>query len=348
MGADQVIERAALLLLVAGVIFIAGCTSPSQQQTTLKVVAAGSLLYPLETVERDFEASHPRVDVQIEGHGSIQVIRQVTDLHRSMDVVVVADENLIPDMMYHPMENSTFPYADCYAPFATNEMVIAYTNKSLYADEINEENWYEVLSRPEVRVGFSNPMLDAAGYRALMVTLLAEDYYQNTTLFDNIIGNQFDPPLNRSLDDRGAVVTLPTVMRPSTDKVSIRDGSIYLLALLDAGGIDYAYEYRSVAQEHGLRWVTLPPEINLASSDFADRYRTVTIILGFQRFQTIGCTRVGMPIIYGVTVPNNAPHPELAREFARFMVERFQVPQYGWPDPRAPGNAFSCIGDPAG
>jgi molybdate/tungstate transport system substrate-binding protein len=343
MGTECTIPKFAPLLLVAGVILIAGCTSPAHQQTPLKVLAAGSLLYPLETVERDFEASHPDVDVQIEGHGSIQVIRQVTDLHRSMDVVAVADDNLIPDMMFRPMENSSTLYADCYVPFATNEMVIAYNEKSLYADEINAQNWYKVLSRPDVRVGFSNPMLDAAGYRALTVTLLAEGYYNDTSLFASIIGNQFDPPLNKTPDEQGTVVTLPPVMRPSSEKIAIRDGSIYLLALLDAGGIDYAFEYRSVAQAHGLRWITLPTEINLASADYADRYRRVTIQLGFQRFQTVGSKRVGMPIIYGITIPNNAPHPELAREFATFIVEQFNHSRYGWPEPFEVSNhTFTC------
>jgi molybdate/tungstate transport system substrate-binding protein len=343
MDAEHIVLKMALLLLFGGVILTAGCTFPSHQQIPLKVVAAGSLLYPLEAVERDFEASHPDVDVQIEGHGSIQVIRQVTDLHRPMDVVAVADENLIPDLMYVSMENSSVFYADCYVPFATNEMVIAYNEKSLYADEIDAKNWYKVLSRPNVRVGFSNPMLDAAGYRALMVTLLAEGYYNDTSLFALIIGNQFDPPLNKTPNEQGTVVTLPPVMRPSTDKIAIRDGSIYLLALLDAGGIDYAFEYKSVAQAHGLHWIALPPEINLASADYEDRYRKVTIQLGFQRFQTVGSTRVGMPIVYGITIPNNAPHPELAREFAAFMVEEFNHTRYGWPQPMEVSDiSFTC------
>lgn len=122
-------------------------------------------------------------------------------------------------------------------------------------------------------------------------------------------------------------------MKPSDGKVSIRDGSIYLLSLLDAGGIDYAFEYRSVAQAHGLRWVALPSEINLGSPVYAEIYRTATVELGFQRFSTIGSTRVGRPIVYAVTVPNNAPNPALAREFAAFMVEQFKTARFGWPQP---------------
>lgn len=68
-------------------------------------------------------------------------------------------------------------------------------------------------------------------------------------LFEAIIGGSFDPPLPVTR----AGWTLPEVIRPVDDKVAIRDGSIYLLSLLDAGGIDHAFEYRDVAEEHGLR-----------------------------------------------------------------------------------------------
>ena len=222
------------------------------------MVPAGSLLQPFDEVEKTFEAQHPDVDVQVEGHGSIQAIRQVTDLHRPVDVVAVADASLIPDLMFRTDPTTGTNFTDTYTPFATNAMVIAFTNKSRYADEITSENWYQVLSRPDVRVGISNPMLDAAGYRSIMVTLLADRYYQNTTLFPILIGSHFTPPL--VVQDMGGIATirLPEVLRPSDEKLVIRDGSIFVLSHLEAGGIDYAFEYRSVAEGHDLRWVNLP------------------------------------------------------------------------------------------
>jgi molybdate/tungstate transport system substrate-binding protein len=237
----------------------AGCTDSGPERTTLTVVPAGSLLSPLEEVEAAFESQHPDIDVRIEGHGSIQAVRQVTDLGRAIDVVAVADASLIPDMMYIPMSEGDGNYTDWYTPFATNEMVLAYTDRSAGADEITAENWYRVLARPDVRVGFSNPMLDACGYRALMVMALAEEHYGEPGLFEAIIGASFDPPLAPARADGVTTITLPELMKPTDEKVAIRDGSIYLLSLLDAGGIDYAFEYKSVAAEHGLRGSTSRP-----------------------------------------------------------------------------------------
>jgi molybdate/tungstate transport system substrate-binding protein len=323
-----------VLMVLAGSAVIPGCTRQQEQEkTALLVIPAGSLLVPFETIEEGFEELHPDVDVLVEGHGSIQAVRQVTDLHREADVVAVADESLIPDMMYIPMEDGTGNYADTYTAFATNEMVVAYTKKSLYTEEINASNWYGVLMRPDVRVGISNPMLDAAGYRAFMVCALAEQYYADDRIFNEIIGDHVAGGVDVSEGAGGMTVTLPELVKPSSDKLAIRDGSIYLLALLDAGGIDYAFEYRSVAEEHGLEWIDLPSEVDLSTVELAESYGGVHVQLGFDRFASIGSVRTGRPIVYGITVPNNAPHPQLAEEFVAFVVSEFEKGRADWPEP---------------
>lgn len=320
------------LLIVALLCASAGCSAGTGgPKTVLRVVPAGSLILPFDDVERSFEAEHPGVDVQIEGHGSIQAIRQVTDLHRPVDVVAVADASLIPDLMFRTDDATGKNFTDSYTPFARNAMVIAYTNRSRYADQITPENWPEILARPDVRVGFSNPMLDAAGYRTIMVTVLAADHYNNPDIYPALIGNHFSPPL--AVTDTGGLhtVKLPEILRPEDTKLVIRDGSIYVLSLLESGGIDYAFEYRSVAEGHGLHWVDLPEAIDLSSPRHAAEYRNVSIVLGFQRFSAIGRERLGQPIVYAITIPNAAPHPELAREFSDAVIARARAGGPGWP-----------------
>jgi molybdate/tungstate transport system substrate-binding protein len=327
-----------LVAFLAVTLLFSGCTNQTSSPTPLKVIAAGSLLSPFGEAEQEFEAEHPGVDVQIEGHGSIQVIRQVTDLHRTADVIAVADESLIPDLMYHPMEGTDKNYTDWYLPFATNEMVITYTNKSRYYDEITPENWYQILERPDVRVGFSNPILDAAGYRTLMVIQLAEKEYGDPMLFERVISDHFPSTITVSSIGENTTITLPEILRPSDDHVVIRDGSIYLLSLLEAGGIDYAVEYRSVAEGMGLPYITLPKSINLGSEEYADLYANVTVVLGFPRFSDLGRERTGRPIVYAMTIPANAPHPDLAREFIEYIASESAKGRPGWPAPIPAGN----------
>ena len=313
-----------LALLVLG----AGCTTAPPAKTPVTVMVAGSLVDPLAGFEAEYEAAHPGVDLRVEGHGSIQAIRQVTDLNRSVDVVAVADASLVPDLMAGR--------TSVYTTFGTTEMVVAYTNASRYAGEIGEENWAEILARPDVRVGIANPMLDAAGYRAMLVLLLAERE-EGTPVFGPVLGDHLSPPLAPAANGTGLEVHLPELVRPASGgKVAVRDGSVFLLSLLEAGGIDYAFEYRSVAEGRGLRYVRLPQSINLGSAAHADAYRNATVRLGFQRFTAIGTERAGGVIEYAVTVPDPAPHPAEAREFADALVRAAGEGRRGWPAPIAP------------
>ncbi len=328
------------LLLCIGVgalVLAAGC-SDAPEKTIINVVPAGSLLGPMETIEAEYEALHPEIDIRVEGHGSIQCIRQVTDLHRDFDVVIVADDSLIPDMMYIPREDGNGTYATTYSHLARNEMVIAYTDLSWYADEFAAENWMEILRRPDVRTGISNPMLDAAGYRAMMVLLLAENYYEIDDLFDMLITRNLAQPPVVVRNGTTAEVTLPETMKTSGPGLVFRDGSVHLLSLLEAGGIDYAFEYKSVAEEHGLRYLSLPVEIDLSSPAYAGLYDDVSVTLGFPRFSSIGSERTGRPIVYGITVPTTATHPKEGEKFAQFVIASMEAGYDGWPRPYSEPN----------
>ena len=109
----------------------------------MRVLLAGSLLVPFDHLEQAFEEQHPNVDVLMEGHGSIQCVRYVAELDELADVVAVADYVLIPMLMYETHDPETGePYASWTLQFATNQLGLAYTRQSAYADEINAENWH--------------------------------------------------------------------------------------------------------------------------------------------------------------------------------------------------------------
>ena len=125
---------------------------------------------------------------------------------------------------------------------------------------------------------------------------------------------------------------LPTLLRPyQGSKVVIRDASMFLLSLLESEGIDYAFEYRSVAIGQNLRYVPVPQEINLGSEEYAGIYDDATVHLGFQRFATIGNKRTGLPIVYAATIPVDAPHKVEAEKFLTFMLDAFADGGTGYP-----------------
>jgi len=302
------IVTAAVLCLVVALYLL--YYIPSRTQVVrLKVFCAGSLKGILDEFSEIFEKKHSNVVVEIEASGSVVAVRKVTELGKLADVVAVADYTLIPELMMPK-------YASWYVVFATNEIVLTYTDKSKYANEISSSNWLEILLRPGVRFGFSNPNDDPCGYRAVMVLTLASKYYSAPQILDllqektnlrieyvNGTYHIYVPPNFKSLDP---------------DRIVIRGKSIELVALLQAGVLDYAFEYRSVAIQKGLKYIELPPEINLGSPKLRSKYGKVIVHLfaGSEKEKVI----IGKPIIYGITVPLNAPHRELALKFVELLI----------------------------
>ena len=61
-------------------IWLAGFSCTPQPEQPLKIFIAGSLAVPFAELEQAYEDLFPVVDVQVEAHGSIQVIRYVTEI----------------------------------------------------------------------------------------------------------------------------------------------------------------------------------------------------------------------------------------------------------------------------
>lgn len=292
------------------------------QKTPVVVFAAGSLITPFNALEKEFEAANPDLDLQMEYHGSIQVIRHVTDIHEKIDVVATADADLIPMLMYSANdEESGQPYAGWYIRFATNKLGIAYSERSQFADEINAQNWTEILSRPGVRVGIADPRFDAAGYRAMMVYKLAEKAYAQPDLFYERFRNQFTSPLKVITEAGTAVIRIPEIVQPKPGaSIVIRGASIELIALLESGDLDYAFEYESVIRQHKLNLLALPDELNLGAADREQEYGRVAVRLDFQRFARVKPEFKGARIAYGITIPANAPNPSGAERFIAYLL----------------------------
>jgi molybdate/tungstate transport system substrate-binding protein len=322
--------RALNLILVLLAISFSACAQPAStgdggsdsKKIPLVVFAAGSLILPFQDLEASFESQYPGIDIQAKYHGSIQVIRHATELHQQIDVIATADASLIPMLMYAVTDPDTnLPYADWYIRFAGNHLALAYQSDSLYAAEINTDNWYSILSRPEIKVGIPDPRFDAAGYRALMAFALARDYYHKPTIFMDMFGGNFTYPLGIFADANLTTLTVPEIVEtiPGSNIV-IRGGSIALLALLESGDLDYTFEYESVIRQHNLEMVRLPEAVNLGEAAFADLYNTVEVDLDFQRFVSVKPLFRGEQIGYGITIPDNSPHPQEAALFIAYLL----------------------------
>jgi molybdate/tungstate transport system substrate-binding protein len=306
--------------LIACTTSVHSASTAQSGKTKLSVFEADSLMVPFAGIEKEFEKQNTDIDIEIQAHGSIQVIRQVTELGQDVDVVAVADYSLIPMLMYATKMPDGRPYADWYIEPAANTMVLAYTTQSKYAGELNASNWYRIVSRPDVRFGLADPRLDAVGYRSLMTDTLAESYYQQGNIMRDMIGNSFSSPITSSTQNGLTTITVPEVLEPSNNHMYLRGANMQLLALLESGDVDYTFDYKSVVLQHNLKYLDLPPEINLGDKRLAGNYAHVVVKLDFRRFQTVTPLFEGVPIGYGLAIPNNSKHKEEAVRFLQFVL----------------------------
>ncbi|NPA44122.1 MAG: tungstate ABC transporter substrate-binding protein WtpA [Chlorobi bacterium] len=287
----NIIKRITLLLLLSILFFSCNEENKSEEKKVEKqeliVFHAGSLSVPFKEIAKEFEKENPNVKVLLEPDGSRKCARKITDLHKECDVMASADYTVIDKLLIPD-------FADWNIKFASNEMTIVYHDASRRANEINKDNWIDILLKDDVAYGRSDPNSDPCGYRAVLTCKLAEKFYNRKGIADKILAK---------------------------DNNYIRPKETDLLSLLESNTIDYIFLYRSVAQQHALKYLILQDSINLKLPELKDYYSTVkTEITGKKPGEMI--TKKGAPMVYGITIPKNAPNYNLAVKFVQFILEK--------------------------
>ncbi len=129
--------------------------------------------------------------------------------------------------------------------FATNALCLAYNPDSAHAEAIHSD-WSLALLNEDVSVGRTDPETDPLGYRTVLALELAE---------------RFGIAQREILDN--------SLVFPET----------LLLRNVEAGAVDAAFVYRSMAEEHEIPYIDLPMRIDFSSPEYAKTYASVELEL---------------------------------------------------------------------
>ncbi len=269
--------------MTAVLLLLSGCGGG--RGNTVIIFHAGSLSVPVRELAKAFVEENPGVQVLNEAAGSLHSARKITELGKPCDIMLSADHYVISSMLVPE-------YASWNIRFATNEIVIAYRPESKYASTISSSNWADILLRDDVIYGRADPDADPCGYRTIFTARLAEELYGRPGLADSLLGK---------------------------NTAYIRPKEVDLVALVSTGVIDYMFQYRSVAVQHGFSYLRLPDEINLSSPELTDHYREVSCMIAGDAPGKQSEVH-GDYISYSGTVLDNAPQKELALRFFEFML----------------------------
>jgi len=280
--------RSGAFLLAAAGLALAALRPPEAagaEPAKLTLFAAGTLAVPFKELDELFHSKYPEASVEAQFGGSVKMAKQITELHQPADLIAVADYSVIPKYLFGTGGGPV--YASWYAGFARNAVTFVYTEKSKFAGEISAKNWYEILARPGIEIGRSDPDTDPSGYQTVEMLSLAEKYYRSPGLAAKILAN--------------------------APRTNMRDTETMLISALQLGQIDYLAIYRSDARQHHFKYLELPPEIDLSDPRFASGYAE-----GIAHTKNGDLT--GKPIVYAIAITSNAEHPDWAEKYVALLL----------------------------
>lgn len=277
-----------IYIYISLLVFFLSCGNTSNKtNSTITVFHAGSLALPLKAIADEFQKENTNITINLESSGSVDAARKITDLGKKCNLIAVADYLVIDNMLIPK-------YANWNYIFASNEMVIAFNDKSRYCKEINKDNWHNILLKEDVIIGRSDPNADPCGYRAIFVFQLAEKIFKIDKLTDKLLSKS------------------NTVIRPK---------EVDLVAFLETNNIDYLIIYKSVALQHKFKFIELDDKINLSNSDNEHIYNTVSTSIKGTEPDTYKKIK-GSTILYSFSIPIDSDDKELATKFANFIIDK--------------------------
>lgn len=274
-----------LMAFLLSFLLMVGCAYQGKKHDEVIIFHAGSLSVPLNRVREIYEKKHPGVSILLEPSGSLVCARKITELKKPCDIIASADRYVINDLLIPD-------YTGWSISFASNSIVIAFTDRSKYASDISSSDWPDILLRDDVTYARSDPDMDPCGYRSVLAIMLTEKLYGKEDLTRKMLEK------NREF---------------------IRPKEVDLVALIESGAADYMFQYRSVALQHGLRYIELPDEVNLSNPSNDSIYAGAELeVAGREPGSRLKIK--GEYISYGVSILDQAPHSDAAFDFLGFML----------------------------
>lgn len=260
-------------LFVGMLLAVAGCRVASDAAAVpMTVYAAGSLARPLRDA-LDSIAATGGPTVRLEVMGSREILRAITGLGKTPDLIVSADAD--------ELERTLIPrFIGASTTFARNRVVLALSSRSSAVATITPSNWADVLAGGTLTVARADPARAPLGYRTQIVWHLAEAQLQR-------------PGLARRL----SAVSPDAMMRGNESD---------LAALLESGSADAAWCYESLARALHIHYVTLGEHIDLGSDADSLLYSRVSVRIAGDR-PGDSVMVAGKPIRYAMAVVTNGP-----------------------------------------
>ena len=230
-----------------------------------------------ENVKKDLN-----IELVTEASGSQVACRKVTELGKECDLLMLADNSLVPKLL----SNTVSWRMD----FAADEVVIGVGSRAKFIQEM-EADWVDVLLNKDVRFGRVDENQGPIGYRCLLVWKLQE-MQKEFLLYDQLLKK----------------------CRSVVDHVT------RLTPLLKNGELDYAFVYKSICVAQDIRYISLSSLVNLGSPniDYSDAVVSFTKL---QAGKEEKIEVEGQPICWTLTSLNRGDTKRAVLDFVKYLLD---------------------------
>jgi molybdate/tungstate transport system substrate-binding protein len=201
------------------------------------------------------------------------------------------------------IENLGSKFTQWYVQYAATSIVVAYNPNSKYAPQFDAiasgkkpvPDLFKLMQQPGFQLGRTDPNTDPQGRAFIYMLELAQMKYH---LPKDTVTKILQGPL------------------ASTKSTQIFEEAA-LDSRLQAGQVDAASAYLSQAKQLHLRYISLPPDINLGDASFADQYARASITITSSSGPE---TKTGSPLALDITTIRGAKDAAAGNAFVAYVL----------------------------
>jgi molybdate/tungstate transport system substrate-binding protein len=190
-----------------------------------------------------------------------------------------------------------------FIQYASTSIVVAYNPSSKYAPQFEAiasgkkplTDLFKLMEQPGFQLGRTDPNTDPQGRAFIYMLELAQmKYHLPKGTVTKILGGPLASAKSTQIFEEAA-----------------------LDSRLQAGQVDAASAYLSQAKQLHLKYISLPPDINLGDASFADTYAKVSITITDSSGKD---TKTGSPLTLDITTITGAKDPAAGNAFFAYVL----------------------------
>ncbi len=277
----------------------------SIDKKNLLIVTTDSFAGTVDELQKAFAAQNPDVLVTVITVPERKILDNITLLKKS-DIIIGFEPNTGSKLTGENIINKT-------DIITGDSVVLAWDGTKNSVEPLNANDWYYSLFKKGVKLVILNPQNDQLGAEALSAVHLSDRYYGLSQIFPTLIGRESQILKTMSANIYTINVTFPFSTGTKLIFASSRPDAV---AFIKNGSARYGILSRSVAEQNGLTYLSLPPEIDLSSPSLSKIYNTVAIryFAGTKGKETV------QPMEYEFSFPVEHEITEQATNFGNFVM----------------------------